>query len=79
MADSDVSEFHAKTTAEVEAKPQGVVKRWLSEIEIYDKSHADWHKEAKRIWDIYEGKESKANSFNILWSNTSACCLQLHA
>ena len=70
MADADVSEFHAKTTAEVEAKPQGVVKRWLSEIEIYDKSHADWHKEAKRIWDIYEGKESKANSFNILWSNT---------
>ena len=70
MDDADVSEFHAKTTAEVEAKPQGIVKRWLSEIEIYDKSHKDWKTECERIWKLYEGKETRANSFNILWSNT---------
>ena len=70
MAEADVSEFHAKTIAEVEAKPSGVVKRWLSEIEIYDRSHKDWKTECERIWKLYEGKETRANSFNILWSNT---------
>lgn len=70
MAEADTSDFHAKTIQEVEAKPQGIVKRWLSEVEIYDKSHKEWKTECERIWALYEGKQAKANSFNILWSNT---------
>jgi len=69
MAD-EASDLHAKTTAEVEKDGPGIVKRWMSEVEIYDKSHKKWKTESERIWKLYEGEEAKANSFNILWSNT---------
>lgn len=49
---------------------EGVVKRWLLEIELADKLEKDWRKTANQARDIYRGKKKSQNSFNILWANT---------
>ena len=58
------------TIDEVESTPQGVVKRWVSELDLARGNQETWHKCAEEIWDLYRSKNRKAHSFNILWSNT---------
>lgn len=70
MAEQADTEQTVVTLSEIEGTPKGVVKRWLAELAIADKAEEDWRKEAAEICDLYDAKESKANSFNILWSNT---------
>lgn len=72
MAEIDTSETGApesdKPASESEKTPADTVMRWLAELELADKAEEGWRKEAKEIWDLYEGDKTKA--FNILWSNT---------
>jgi len=48
----------------------GIVRRWLTEIQISRKNSKDWREESRKIWNKYKGTERKKNAFNILWSNT---------
>lgn len=74
----DAADLKAKTTAEVESTPQGIVRRWLSELETADKAEETWRKEVDDIWKLYEGESQKADSFNILWSNTETLAPALY-
>jgi hypothetical protein len=58
------------TTADLEKDDRGIVRRWVAELALADKAEETWRKEGGEIYDLYEGAETKANSFNILWSNT---------
>lgn len=58
------------TVEQIESTPQGLLKRWLSELDLARSAEEDWRKESEEIWDLYRSKNRKANSFNILWSNT---------
>ncbi len=71
MTDStDASDVSITTAAEIETSERGVVRRWLAELGLADKEEEDWRTEGKDIFELYESKKSKANAFNILWSNT---------
>ena len=50
------AEVQALTTpADIEKSPAGVVKRWLAELAVADRVEKDWRKQAKDLWDLYEG------------------------
>lgn len=66
----DPGEVTITRTSDIEKSPQGIVKRWLAEIALADEAEKDWRKEGDETYSLYESKKSKANSFNILWSNT---------
>lgn len=66
----DATEVVLTTPADIEKTPQGIVKRWLAELSLASEAEAEWRKEAQSIHELYDGKQTKANSFNILWSNT---------
>jgi hypothetical protein len=71
MTDStDAAEVVLTTPADIEGTSQGIVKRWLAELSLADEAEKPWRTEVKDILDLYDGKTSKANAFNILWSNT---------
>lgn len=70
MSEKIEAEARAKTVADIEKDPRGVVKRWKAELALAAETEKEWRKEAKEVWELYEGKEQRANSFNILWSNT---------
>jgi hypothetical protein len=55
---------------DVESTPQGIVRRWVAELNLADKLESDWRTEADAIYDKYEAEEEKTSSFCILWSNT---------
>ena len=58
------------TPAEIERTAQGLVRRWLAELNIAHRDEREWREEGKRLWEMYEGGKKKAHSFNILWANT---------
>lgn len=58
------------TPEEIESTPQGIVKRWVAELNLAEEAESDWRKEAEKIWERYEAEKLTASSFNILWSNT---------
>ena len=64
--------------ADVETSPSGIVKRWIAELELADAEEKDWREESKKLWEQYEGKHRKADSFNILWSNTETLAPALY-
>lgn len=70
MAEQADTEQTVVRIEEIESSPKGVVKRWMAELALADKAEEDWRKEAGEIYDLYDGEKAKANSFNILWSNT---------
>lgn len=59
-----------ETKEELGTTPRATVKRWNLELKLADKREADWRKKAQKVFDRYRQKESKKNSFNILWANT---------
>ena len=61
--------FSAVST-EGSKKPDGKVRRWLSELDEADKREKDWRKEATKLVDLFECEDRKENQFNILYSNT---------
>jgi hypothetical protein len=71
MTDStDAAEVILTTPDDLEKTPQGQVKRWMAELSLAGEAEKEWRTEAKEILDLYDGKATKANAFNILWSNT---------
>jgi hypothetical protein len=58
--------------------PAGIVRRWITELDFAEKRDKDWVKTAKRIMDIYRGKNRKRNSFNILYSNTETLAAAIY-
>lgn len=58
------------TVAQLERTPQGVVKRWVSELDIARNAEKDWRKCVDGAWKLYKSEKQSENSFNILWSNT---------
>lgn len=71
MADNEIDVNEGlPTEQEVDATPQGKVKRWLAEWDLADAREKDWREESEKVWQIYNSKNASGNSFNILWSNT---------
>lgn len=66
------------SAAEIESTPRGVVQRWLAELALADKAEADWRKDARDLWKLYEGGRKKNHSFNIFWSNTETLAPSLY-
>jgi hypothetical protein len=50
--------------------PTAVVRRWLKELDLADKTEKDWREVGDKVWKRYRGTQRRKNSFNILWSNT---------
>lgn len=69
-AGEDATEGTLTRPSDVESTPAGIVKRWLAELNIADETEREWRKECTGIWEKYEAQQARANSFNILWSNT---------
>lgn len=59
-----------KTAKEIGTDPAGVVRRWLAELDLSTTNEEKWRKLAGEAWDLYRSKDIRADSFNILWSNT---------
>lgn len=59
--------------------PNGGVKYWLNELDEAKKRDQDYHKEGKRIIDIYECKDAAKVPFNILFSNTDTILPALYS
>jgi hypothetical protein len=66
------------TPADIEVNARGVVRRWLAEIAVADKSEHDWRKESETLWELYEGGRKKAHAFNVFWSNTDTLAPALY-
>jgi len=68
----------SESRAKIGKGEDGLVRHWLLEIELADKTEKDWRKDAERIIDRYradvsretDGSRQKKDNFNILWSNT---------
>lgn len=67
---ADAGEVKITRVADIEKSPRGTVKRWLAELSLADEAEKSWRDEGKDINNLYDAEETKANSFNILWSNT---------
>lgn len=67
---TDAGDVVLKKPSDIEGTSRGIVKRWLAELALASEDEEDWRKEAHDILDLYDSNKSKANSFNILWSNT---------
>jgi hypothetical protein len=68
---SDTPDISPITRPEdVEDSPQGVVRRWLAELNVADKAEKDWRAEGTDLWELYEGGKKKEYAFNIFWANT---------
>lgn len=59
-----------KTLAEIQSTPDGVVKRWLSELELAGQEEAEYRDEGAGLFELYRAGKKKPNSFSILWANT---------
>lgn len=67
---TDAGDVVLTTADDIEGTPQGIVRRWVAELNLSSKDEDDWRKEAEKIHEQYDAKKTTANSFNILWSNT---------
>jgi hypothetical protein len=76
-----VDEFETKPDGDTGNRvpnPEGVVTRWLAELQLAGKAEKPWRDESTGILKRYKTEkanaevagESKESSFNILWSNT---------
>jgi len=59
--------------------PSGGVKYWLNELDEAKKREQKWHKEGRRILDIYSCKDTNKVPFNILYSNTDTILPALYS
>jgi hypothetical protein len=70
MSDAAEASTTVKSPEEIEKSPEGVVRRWLAELDLAGSTESDWRGLASTVWDLYKSKNVRAKSFNILWSNT---------
>ena len=59
-----------ETTKDLGRSPESIARRWKLELKLADKREAEWRKTAANIYKQYTPESPKANSFNILWTNT---------
>jgi hypothetical protein len=59
-----------ETEKDIGESPSAITKRWKLELKLADKRESAWRKKAKDIYGQYTPENPKANSFNILWTNT---------
>ncbi|MBK6414037.1 hypothetical protein [Sphingopyxis sp.] len=59
-----------ETAQSMERTPQGIVRRWLAELDVAKRTEKAWRDEGKDVWSKYEAEKTANSSFNILWSNT---------
>jgi len=76
-----------ETPADAGKGPEGVVNRWVTELDLADKQEASWRTRAKDVEARYRdekndasqpGRYSGANRFNILYSNVQTICPTLY-
>ena len=70
MANSEVEPGSLTSASDLESTPQGIVRRWLAELNIAHREERDWRKEGADLYAMYEGGRKKAHAFNVLWANT---------
>jgi len=93
---AEVSEAQAGALEEVKdagAGPQGVVKRWMMELDLSSKSEEYWRKQAKDVnaryrdekadgvsnsYSVNMNRYSSGNRYNILYSNIQTICPALY-
>ena len=70
MANSEVEPGSLTSASDLESTPQGLVRRWLAELNIAHREEREWRKEGADLYAMYEGGRKKAHAFNVLWANT---------
>ena len=70
---ADHAETQVETAEDFGDDPGAEVRRWLAEIELYDKEYKNWVSRAKKIVKRYRDERSSADDetrrLNLLWSN----------
>lgn len=64
------------------APPNGVVRRWVAEIEAFERERKDWVKRAEAILKLYRREqklETGAREFALLWANVEVLTPTLYA
>ena len=78
MSDNYSGDSSLETPSDAGEGPQGVVSRWVTELDLADKQEASWRSRAKDTEARYRdekldaqqpGRYSGTNRFNILYSN----------
>lgn len=81
MADQSVNAT-AETERDFGPDPQGAVKRWIAEIDLYEKEVKDWRERSEKITKIYRDDRPEARGgrkFALLWSNVETLKPSLYA
>jgi len=68
LAEADATNTF-KTISEVEQSATGILRRWLSELQLADEIEQPWREDAQKCWELYQSKKAADNTFNIFWSN----------
>ena len=87
MSDNYSGDSSLETPSDAGEGPQGVVSRWVTELDLADKQEASWRSRAKDTEARYRdekldaqqpGRYSGTNRFNILYSNVQTICPTLY-
>lgn len=64
-----------------EARKAAMAKRWLQEVELYEKEFTEWKERSKKILNRYrnEKQDSSRTRFNVFWSNVETLKPALYA
>src|ERR1700754_2208488 len=80
MADA-ASAAQVDTPADFGADAEAVARRWISELELSEKSQRDWIERCKKIIRIYRDDERnvKKRRFSLLWANIQTLAPAVYA
>lgn len=67
---SELIQNSADTPEEFGTNGQGVVRRWLTELQMASREEKNWREDGVKILGKYRLTDRKKNAFNILYSNT---------
>lgn len=70
MESADAPIRSSETASSMEVTTPGLVRRWMAELDMAARTEKEWCDESREIWKTYEASKTRANAFNILWSNT---------
>lgn len=57
-----------ETPEDIEKDGEGIVRRWLIEIKLYEKQAEDWHKTCDKVREKLRCDKDKGKRFNAYWS-----------
>ncbi len=87
MSDNYSGDSSLETPSDAGEGPQGVVNRWVTELDLADKQEGNWRTRAKdtearyrdeKVDSSQPGRYSGTNRFNILYSNVQTICPTLY-